>query len=227
MVCSSCDFERAADRQFTSAKATKELRAYRSGRVEPTTRVLRDAVVDAGLNDGWLLDIGGGVGALAFELLEHGMARAFVLDASQAYAAAASDEAARRGRHVRVVHGEFLRVSEKLPRFDLVALDRVVCCYPQYQALLEQALKHAHRGVALSYPRDRWYVRLGMWLANKKRASTSGFRTFVHSPSRIQETIERAGFVLIRRRFTVAWTMDVYLRDGRPTDSGVSRSFVS
>jgi len=38
----------------------KELAAYRKGRVGPTTRLLRDGVVELGLSDGSLLDIGGG-----------------------------------------------------------------------------------------------------------------------------------------------------------------------
>ena len=93
MVCSCCDFESSADRQFTSQKAAKELQSYRQGRLGPTTRLLRDSVVDAGLNQGSLLDVGGGVGALAFELLSCGMSSALVLDASAAYVAAASQEA--------------------------------------------------------------------------------------------------------------------------------------
>jgi magnesium-protoporphyrin O-methyltransferase len=213
MVYSCCDFERTADQQFTSAKATKELWAYRRGHVGATTRVLRDAVIDAGLNKGSLLDIGGGVGALAFELLDRGMARALVLDASRSYVLAASAEASRRGNHARILHGDFLRVAGRVPRADLVTLDRVVCCYPQYESLLDQVLIHAQAGIALSYPRDRWYVRLGMWLGNAGRTRKSGFRTFVHPPAHIQKTIERAGFVLIRRRVTLMWTMDVYLRD--------------
>jgi hypothetical protein len=52
-----------------------------------------------------------------------------------------------------------------------------------------------------------------MWLGNASRTRKCGFRTFVHPPAHIQETIERAGFVLIRRRVTLMWTMDVYLRD--------------
>ena len=212
MVCSCCDFERAADRQFTSQKAAKELQSYRQGRLGPTTRLLRDSVVDVGLNQGSLLDIGGGVGALAFELLSRGMSSALVLDASAAYVAAASEEAQRQGKRAQVVQGDFVRTSQTVPPADLVSLDRVVCCYPQYESLLDQALGHAQRGVALSYPRDRWYVRAAVWFDNVKRARKSGFRMFVHPPRRIQRAIEHAGFVLVRRRFSLMWTMDVYLR---------------
>ena len=216
MVCSCCDFEPAADRQLTSQKAAKELQSYREGRLGATTRLLRDSVVDAGLNQGSLLDIGGGVGVLAFELLSRGMSSALVLDASAAYVTAASEEAQRQGSRAQVLRGDFVRISHTVPPADLVALDRVVCCYPQYEPLLDQAVSHAQRGVALSYPRDRWYVRAAVWIDNAKRARGSGFRMFVHSPSRIQSAIEQAGFGLVRRRFTLMWTMDVYQRADSP-----------
>jgi hypothetical protein len=48
-----------------------------------------------------------------------------------------------------------------------VALDRVVCCYPSWERLLDAALGHAERCLALSYPRDAWYVRLGMTLEKR------------------------------------------------------------
>lgn len=214
MTGSCCDFRDAAGRQFTAEKAANELQAYRQGRVGPTTRLIRDGVAALELNQGSLLDIGGGVGALAFELLGRGMTKAVVADASAAYVAAAREEVGRRGRteSTTVVHGDLLDLAERLPAADLVTLDRVVCCYPEYEPLLEEAARHALRGLALSYPRDRWFVRTGMWLENARRARTSGFRTFVHPPASIREVIEGSGFRLSWRRMTVMWSIDVFQR---------------
>ena len=214
MICSCCDFRDASGRQFTAEKAAKELRAYRTGRLGPTTRLIRDGVVDRGLNEGSLLDIGGGVGALTFELLGCGMTKALVADASAAYVAAAREEASRRGQteSATVIHGDLLELAETLPAADLVTLDRVVCCYPDYEPMLDEAARHAVRGLAVSYPRDRWFVRAGMWLENARRAHKSGFRTFVHPPALIREAIERAGFRLAWRRTTVMWAIDIFQR---------------
>jgi magnesium-protoporphyrin O-methyltransferase len=211
---SCCGFERDADRQFTVEKAKDELGSYRNGRIGPTTRRLRDEVVRTRLNQGTLLDIGGGVGALTFELLDRGMTGAVVAEASAAYVAAAADEARRRGKGActHVVHGDFLTVSGSLAPASLVTLDRVVCCYPYYAPLLEQALRLSTNGFALSYPHDRWYVRAVMWLDNARRARKSGFRTFVHSTTRIRDTIEQAGLRLVGRRTTLMWSIDVYSR---------------
>jgi magnesium-protoporphyrin O-methyltransferase len=143
------------------------------------------------------------------------MERAIVVDASSAYLAAASEEAARRERSssTQIVHGDFLTVARDLPVAAVVTLDRVVCCYPAYRPLLEQSLEHAERGLALSYPRDRWYVRLGMWFENAlRRRRGNPFRTFVHPPADMQRLIEAAGFRLASRGQTMIWTMDVFVR---------------
>jgi len=214
MMASCCDFRDAAARQFTARKAAKELQAYRNGRLGPTTRLIRDGVVASELNQGSLLDIGGGIGALTFELLGCGMTKAVVADASAAYVAAAREEASRRGQtaSTTVIHGDLLDVAEQLPAADLVTLDRVVCCFPGYEPMLDEAAHHAVRGLAVSYPRDRWFVRAGMWVENARRAHKSGFRTFVHPPVLIREAIERAGFRLSWRRTTVMWAVDVFQR---------------
>jgi SAM-dependent methyltransferase len=214
MSCCSCDFRNAADVQFTSQKAAKELRAYRKGRVGPTTRLLRDGVIELGLNSGTLLDIGGGVGALTFELLDRGMDAAVVADASIAYVRTAREEAIRRNRSgsVRIVYGDVLELSGDLPTVSVVTLDRVVCCHPSHESMLEAATRHAELAIALSYPRDRWFIRGAMWVENARRARTSGFRTFLHPPPSIQACIERTGFQLARRRSTTIWTADIYLR---------------
>jgi tRNA1(Val) A37 N6-methylase TrmN6 len=215
MACSCCGFGNTADQHFDATKVAKELAQYRRKGPGPTTRGLRDGLLSAGLRDGTLLDIGGGLGILSLVLLDAGFSRAVVVDASSAYLAAASEEAIRRGLSAATefVHGDFLAVASKLEPSSVVTLDRVVCCYPFYGPLLEQALKHVERGIALSYPRDRWYVRLGVWLENaRRRRRGNPFRTFVHPPSELMQIIERAGFRLASRRLTPAWSSDVFVK---------------
>lgn len=145
--------------------------------------------MSAGLREGTVLDVGGGLGILSLELLDAGFSRAVVVDASSAYLAAASEEASRRGRLslTEFTHGDFLEVAGKMAPSNVVTLDRVVCCYPSYEPLLEQALHLANAGFAVSYPRDRRFVRLGMWLENAlRRWRGNPFRTFVHARTAIE-----------------------------------------
>ncbi|MCA1650068.1 MAG: class I SAM-dependent methyltransferase, partial [Acidobacteria bacterium] len=155
-------FGDVAEGQFNEQKARSELTRYRDAGPGSTTRLLRDLLAETSPVDGLLiLDIGSGIGALAFELLEHGAGRAIAVDASSAYLAAAAEEAERRGHTggIQFVRGDFLDVAGQLPATPVVTLDRVICCYPWYARLLEESLRHAERCFAFSYPRDVWYVR--------------------------------------------------------------------
>jgi len=94
-----------------------------------------------------------------------------------------------------------------------VALDRVVCCYPDAEALLHGAASRARRLLAFSYPRDRWYVRAFIALENFwRRLRGNPFRAFVHRPQRMGAVVEAAGLVRTARRGTLAWVVDVYHR---------------
>jgi magnesium-protoporphyrin O-methyltransferase len=214
MTCCGA-FEETVDQQFTSKKAGQELKRYRHKGAGPTARLLIDGLVQAGIVDGSLLDVGAGIGALTFELLDRGIRQAMIVEASAAYAAAASDEAARRGRvnTVELTRGDFVEVATTLPAASIVTLDRVVCCYPLYEQLLSEAVSHAERGFAFSYPRDRWSVRAGIRLKNAlRRRRRNSFRTFVHPEPRMRELITRAGFDLVSQRRTFIWSADVFIR---------------
>ncbi len=213
--CCCSPFEHAAGRHFNEKRAARELERYRRQGAGATTRLLQDGIAQAGALRGTVLDIGAGIGALTFALLDRGVTEAIVVDASAAYLAAARGEAVRRGGQnaIQFVHADFLAAASRLPAATVVALDRVVCCYPECESLLGAALEHARECVALSYPRDVWYVRAGTMLENRlRRLTRSSFRSFVHSGAMIERTITSAGFTLASRRDTRVWSADVYLR---------------
>src|SRR4030095_5614953 len=207
-----CAFGETVDQQFTSKKASQELNRYRRKGAGPTTRLLIEGISQAGMAGGTLLDICAGARALGFEVRKRGIRGAVIVEASAGYRAAASDEATRRGHtnHIDVVGGDFIEVASSVPVASVVALDRVICCYALYEELLGEALRHAERVFAFSYPRDRWYVRAGMRLENARRRN--GFRTFVHPETSMRELITRAGFELVFQRRTFVWSVDIFVR---------------
>jgi SAM-dependent methyltransferase len=187
--------------------------------------LLADGIAESGALSGRVLDVGSGIGALPLALLEEGAANAIAVDASIAYVGAAREEAVRRGRTdaIQFVHADFVETASQLPSARVVTLDRVVCCYPSWERLLDAALGHAERCIALSYPRDAWYVRLGITFENGQRwLAGNSFRTFVHPVQEIEETVRLAGFDLSSRRETWIWSVDVYLR--RASVSGRARA---
>lgn len=220
--CSS--FCAANQRQFSDAIARRDLDRYRKQGPDPTTRLLRDAILGAG-NGKTVLDVGSGICALSFELLTAGAERVTAVDAAPAYLAAAREEAGRRNLSDRLelLQGDFVTVASDLLKADVVTMDRVVCCYPAYQPLLEAALGRSRRLLAFSYPRDRWYVRAAVATQNLGRAVLRNpFRGFVHSARDMEAFLAQHGFLRMQRRDTLKWSADLYVRANAASHDGES-----
>ena len=214
---SSCcsGFCTSVSHKFTPRVAEGDLRRYRRKGPIPTTRMLRDLVRQAGGGQ-TVLDVGAVVGALSFELLGGGFQRATAIDASPAYVAASRREAERRGLRDRFMplEGDFVTLAGTLPSADVVVLDRVVCCYPALEPLLDAAFAHSQRLVGLSYPRDRWYVRLVVRVQNAlRRLSRNPFYTYVHSVPAMEALAARHGFRRVAETGSFVWSVVLYGRN--------------
>jgi hypothetical protein len=208
-------YQDAADQQFTEKIADRDLSTYHRKGAGLTTRLLCDALVAAGVTNGSLLDIGTGIGSLTFELLDRGISNSIAVEASAAYVKAASEEAARRNRSrvIQFVNSDFLTVADDIPSATIVTLDRVICCYPRWEPLLSEALRHAERHFAFSYPRDVWYMHAGNDFVNVgRRIRGREFRTFVHPAAHMKDLIRRAGFAPTASRQTRLWCVESYVR---------------
>jgi len=200
---------------FTAKVAEGDLKKYRRRGPNKTTRLLRDGILAVGGGES-LIDIGGGIGALSSELLANGFRRSMLVDASPAYQAVARRAAADRGLGERMEfhEGDFVEHAPRLAPADAVVMDRVVCCYPAYEALLDAALAHSRRVFAYAYPQDRWDVRLVVAGENGFQALTRrAFRAYVHSEPAMSALIASRGFRRVSRRKTFVWCADVYVRN--------------
>jgi magnesium-protoporphyrin O-methyltransferase len=171
------------------------------------------------VKDASLLDIGGGIGAIHHELLDDGAVQAVHVDASSAYLEAAREEAGRRGHteRVRFVHADFTDAAADLPPADIVTLDRVVCCYPDYRALLGAAAGRSRVLLGLTYPRERWYVRLGVAIGNAiQRLKRDPFLGFVHPVPEMDGLLRAQGFERVFLRDLFVWEVALYRRSGGP-----------
>jgi SAM-dependent methyltransferase len=208
-------YRNVAGAHFDEKIAKRDLESYRKKGPGTTARLLRDLLVGTGAVRGVLLDVGSGVGGLSFELLDRGAERVIVVDASPAYLAAATQEATRRDRLgvVEFMHGDFVDAGPQIPSATIVTLDRVICCYPSFEPLLNEALRHTDHAFAYSYPRDLWYVHAAIDVENAiRRLKGNPFRAFVHPVDRMTRVIEHAGFHLAGRRQTWQWSADVWVR---------------
>lgn len=203
------------DEQFDERTARAELKAYRRKGPVRTTRLLIDALAVGGAEGLTVLDIGGGVGAVHHELLRAGAAAATDVEASGPYLAAARSEAERLGHAERVQYerGDFVALAERLEPADLVALDRVVCCYGDWAALVGRSAALARRRYGLVYPRDTWWTRLaGRALNVWCRVRRTAFRTFIHRARDIDAAVRAAGLLPAFRRVGLFWQVVVWER---------------
>jgi magnesium-protoporphyrin O-methyltransferase len=193
MPCSCCEI---TDQAFGEEHALAEVKEYRGHGPAAQTRLILEALRSLGLKDASLLDIGGGVGAIHHELLEDTARRAIHVDASSAYLQAAREEAARRGHAERVqfIHADFTEVATGLPQAELVTLDRVVCCYPDFRGLLKAAAGRSRDALAITYPRQTWYVRIGLQAINFFSTPAPRFL------SRLPSSCRGDGCLVARRR---------------------------
>jgi magnesium-protoporphyrin O-methyltransferase len=213
MAC-SCDCGATAS-HFGGRRAERDRARYERHGPDATTRLLLEELRPVTRPGDTLLDVGGGIGVLGLELQAVGLREIVLAEAAPTYFAVAQDLFARSARtaQFRVVSGNFTEISTVLAA-EIVTLDRVVCCYPDYSTLLRTAATCAREVIALSFPKDRWYVRLVFRVENLlRRATGNAFRTFVHPPASMAAVLTAAGWRRLGQRATLVWSVE---RWGRP-----------
>ncbi|MFZ3080284.1 MAG: class I SAM-dependent methyltransferase [Bellilinea sp.] len=211
MSCSQC----IGLEQETQKWVKSDLAAFRRGKKDRTTSLLIQALLDLGVGDQTLLDIGGGLGVIQLELLKGGATTATSVEISHAYLEAARQEAARRGLSERIawLHGDFVALAEDVPTADIVTLDRVVCCYPDYKELIGKSVVKAGKVYALVFPKDLWVIRQGLKLMNWIfKAQKSLYVAYIHPVAEIDRIIRASGFTPAYQRSTLGWHVWVYRR---------------
>jgi 2-polyprenyl-3-methyl-5-hydroxy-6-metoxy-1,4-benzoquinol methylase len=203
------------DRQFNARHAERQLRAYRQNGPTGLTRALIEALSAGGIEGQSVLDIGGGVGAVHHELLRAGADAAVDVDASHAYVSAAREESERQGHAGRVQYrvGDFVALAEEVEPADVVALDRVICCYPDMSSLVDRSAALAKGRYGLVYPRYTLLGRVAIAVLNVGfRLSRSPFRSYLHRTADVDAILAGHGLVRILHRTTLIWQLAVYER---------------
>ena len=209
-----CPHAQSAGRLFSFFAKRYRRRFVKRG-FEPCQKQLLHGLESVGYRDCELLEIGCGVGHLHQTLLERGARSAVGVDLAPRMLAEARDWSAQRGLADRIeyVEGDFVACHDDIAPADVTLMDKVVCCYPDADALVHRALEKTRQICALTYPRDRWFVRLAMklgalflWLMR------SGFRSYVHDPKQIEAWIIEKGFDKKFQDTTAVWLTQVYVR---------------
>lgn len=213
-MSASCCHSQSASRIFSFFAHSSRRRFEKKG-FEPSQQHLLAGLEAVGYDGATILDIGCGVGHLHQSLLEKGAESAAGIDLAPKMLLEAQSWADARGLgdRVRYLEGDFLELDEEVAAADVCLLDKVVCCYPDAPGLLQKSLEKTEKVFALTYPRDRWFVRLGTRLWNAVLwLIRSDFRTYVHDPALIERSIVGAGLKKHFEDQTAAWRTQIYLR---------------
>lgn len=200
---------------FNDRTAKKDLKKYRRRGPEKPTQLLTRSVSEASIEGKTLLDIGGGIGAIQFELFGHGLQQSVMVDASGAYQKVSKKEASKRGLTDQTQYhfGDFTELADSIPEADIVTLDKVICCYPDLEKLLETSLKKSRQIYGLIFPRVNILTKTIFTLGNMWfRIRGSRFRTYLHPTDKVDEIVTSHGFESRSRRKTILWQVHTYVK---------------
>lgn len=212
MNCQHCC---GANEIFDLKRAEKEFKKYtRKGPRNPTAKLIKRFDHNS-ISDRTLLDIGGGIGAIQWFFLENGAKKTTDVDASSSYLKVAADYSSQNGWQNRsnFFHGDFVETNQTFESYDFVTLDKVVCCYPEYQSLLLKAASHCNDTLALTFPVRNLISRFLILLSGLYfYLKNNPFRTYIHRPSEIRELIRSCGFEPIYADVAFPWHVQIYRR---------------
>ncbi len=184
----SCCFDEEAQRMLDD---------FRKKGIENTAEEILSFLKARGLAGMTSLELGCGVGALTLRLLKEGVTSAVGIDLSPKMVAAARSLAAEDGLSGSVSFEVGDGAKTQLRLSDLVILDTVLCCYPDFDALVHNSSAAARRYYAISFPDDsRLATRLlRLFLPLQFIVFRRGtFRFFIHPKKEIVTRLEKNGF---------------------------------
>jgi hypothetical protein len=145
---------------------------------------------------------------------------AIAVDASSAHLQADRQEAKRQGHEHRITYpyGGFGAIAPQLPHTDIVTLEKVICCYPDMETLVDLSSARADNLYGGVFHRDTWWMHVASWFINLfPRLQRSAFRFFVHPTEAVEAVVQANG---LERRYyheTLLWQVIVYVSWDKPS----------
>jgi magnesium-protoporphyrin O-methyltransferase len=203
-----CCNSRGCDEFFDQRFARRLANRYRRRGLDRTARRIMAFLEERGVEGATVLEVGGGVGEIQLELLKRGALRTVNLELSPGY-----DEEARRllreaglERHAERRLTDIATQPDEVGPADVVVLNRVVCCYPDYERLLAAVADHARRLVVFSYPPRNPASRSIVSAQNLfSRLRGREFRVFTHPLAAMLAVVEQRGFRRSFARRALVW----------------------
>ena len=212
MGCCQCQ---GIETMFDKKTAERELKRYLKKGPSKTTGMLLDAIHKVGVQGLDFLDIGGGIGAIQYDLIKAGASTGTSIEASSAYIDLVKKETLQNGLGERIdfKHGDFTKTASDVDTADIVTLDKVICCYDDMSELVMLSSKLARKIYAVIYPRDVWWTNLALPFLNfYPIVKGSSFRVFIHPTKQVEEIIFGNG---LKRKYyatTFFWQVAIFTK---------------
>ena len=210
-----CPHSRSAGKLF-SIFARRYRKRFQKKGFEPSQKQLMEGLSQAGYEGASILEIGSGVGHIHQTLLEQGARQAMGIDLAPKMIEEAQQWANDRdlGDRTDYIEGDFVTMgNDNIEIADITVLDKVICCYPDADALVHKSLQKTGRIYAVTYPRKHMLTMIGekigivvMWLIR------SCFHPYVHDPEQIEAWITGQGFEKLYENKTLIWLTQVYVK---------------
>jgi len=192
---------------------------YKSNGLTDSSQVLLDFISNKGLVGKTVLEIGCGTGFFSLEILRHGASSCLGVDLSSAAIHEANEFAKESGLQDRVKFDVADAASTRQPTSDVVVMDKVLCCYPDAEALLKTASDSSRELLGFVVPRDEGLMkpamRIGTALINLvEKLRKTGFRLYLHPLRSIDELLAGSGFQRENKAKSRFWLVFLYKRNG-------------
>jgi len=212
MGCCQCQ---GIENMFDKKAAKRALKRYMKKGPSKTTSMLLKAIHKTEVKGLDFLDIGGGIGAIQYDLIKAGASSGTSIEASPAYIDLAKEEI-RKYNLAEIIdfkHGDFTAIASDVDSADIVTMDKVICCYDDMSELVRLSSKLSRKIYAIIYPRDVWWTKLALPFINfYPIIKGSPFRVFIHPTKKVEEIIFRNGLKRDYYDTTLFWQVAIFTK---------------
>lgn len=180
-------------------------------------RELVQAVRDLGIEGKTVLDVGCGPGDLTRELIREGASRALGVDLAEQTLEEARKRAANEQLSERVEFRVGNGAKDTFEKHDVVVLEKVICCYPNWRELVDNTSSAAAQVYGFVIPRsdglNGFFLRAFLGLGNVfLKIRKCGFRPHVHDYRQIHGHLRELNFDRKQLSMGPIWMTAVYSR---------------
>jgi len=192
---------------------------YKSSGLTASSQVLLDFISKKGLLGKTVLEIGCGTGFFALETLKNGALSCLGIDLSSAAIHEANAFAKESGLQDRARFEVSNAASTRQPASDVVVMDKVLCCYPDADALLKTASESSKELLGFVVPRDEGLMKPAMKIGTAminlvEKLRKTGFRLYLHPLRPIDRLLSESGFQQSDKAKSRFWLVFLYKRSG-------------